>query len=508
MKPGTWAWLLRNEMRLSWRGVTGSNLAVYVFLGGLLWLFMHWGAWAALPGARGFIEGMRAIPIFAGGVFWLFATLALSQTIMHSVNAFITRGDLDLLLSSPMRQRDIFLVRALAIALSAVLLPAFALLPLAHIGPLRGYPGFLAIYPVLAASALGCAAAGVVIMMALVRLLGARRAKTAGQVLGAFAGAAFFIAFQMPNMLPEGAKAALAQWLRQAVLDGGALGPASPLWWPVRAMYGETIPLLAVVAAGAGSFWLAVNLAYSRFVAGTQETITGGTSAGAAGAAGAPAFRSGVTRVLLLKEWRLILRDMQVLSQALLQLLYLVPMVLIGFKSGPKNVYLVPVLVAASAMLAGNLAWLTLNAEDAPELISSSPVPVKKVLRIKAAAAVLPVLALLLPLAAWWAPRGPGEAATMLLCGLGGMLSAAMINIWNPHRGKRGDLKSRHKTGGPAGFIEMLSTISWIALASLIANKPDWAPGAVLFIGIALLSGWYSGGAARAETWGAARQTA
>lgn len=508
MRPGTWPWLLKNEMRLSWRGVSRGHLAVYAGIGGLLWAFMHWGAWVALPGARGFIEGMRTIPFFAGGIFWLFTSLALSQTIMHSVNAFITRGDLDLLLSSPLRQRDIFLVRALGIALSAALLPGFALLPLAHVGPLRGYPGFLGIYPVVASTALACAACGIIIMITLVRLLGARRARTAGQIFGAVAGVLFFLAFHLPSALPAAARAAFAQWLRNSLLDGGLFGPSSPLWWPVRAIYGEPLPLLAVLAAGTGLFWLAVTTAYGRFVAGTQESVSGDSAAAAAEHAGMPVFSSGLTRVLLLKEWRMILRDMQVISQTLLQLLYLLPIIFIGFKSGTKNAYILPAAVAASAMLAGGLAWLTVNAEDAPELISSSPVPAKRILWIKAAAAVIPALALLLPLAAWWVSHGSLDSVKLLFFGGGAMLSAALIQVWSPSPGKRGDMKNRMKTGGPAGFIELLSTLSWTGLAFLIGYEPQWAFVPAVLIGVALLAAWHAGRFAREKTWGLARQAA
>lgn len=502
LQPGSWPWLLRHELRLSWRGVNGGQIRLIAGFCALLWAAMHWGAWTALPAMGKFIGGMREVPIFSGGLFWLFATLSLSQTTAHAVNAFITRGDLDLLLTSPLPQRNIFLVRALAIAFSAVLLPAFALLPLANIGPLRGYPGFLAIYPALAASALGCAAAGILLTMTLVRLFGARRARTAGQVFAAVIGAAFFLAFQIPNMLPAAQKKLLAERLKAAVLEGGLLAPDSALWWPVRAMYGEALPLLALVLAGALGFWLVVNLTYRRFVTGTQEPLAGGRAAGR-GASGA-AFSSGLARVLLLKEWRLILRDMQLISQALLQLLYLLPMVFAGFRHGPENPFLVPVIVAAAAMLAGNLAWITVNAEDAPELVATAPVPLRSVLAIKAAAAVLPVLAILLPLAAWWTLRGPAAAAALLGCGLGGMLSAALIQVWSPKQGRRADLKNRLRAGGPAGFIELFSTVSWIAMAVFLDGRQAWLPAAAAGAALALLTAWYGGRAAREEAWGGA----
>lgn len=499
--PGSWPWLLEHEMRLSWRGVSGSHLKVIALGGGLLWLFMHWGAWVALPGGYKVLQGMMQAPLFLGGLYWLFVSLLVSQTMVHAVNALIVRGDLDLLLSSPLPQRAIFLVRGLSIALSAALLPAFAVLPLAHAGLLRGYPEFMALYPLVISTGLGCAAVGIFLTMTLVRLLGARRARTASQVFAAFIGVIFFLAFQLPNVLPAGTKKVIAGWLKSQMLDAGIFGAGSPLWWPARAMFGEALPLLVVVAAGAGGFWLAINLTYRRFITGTQETITGGR-ASAAGNRSGRVFRSGLVRVLLLKEWKLIMRDMQVLSQSLLQLLYLIPLVFIGLRSGPQNMVIIPALVAAAAMLVGNLAWITINAEDAPELVATAPVSVSKVLLIKAAAAVLPVLAILLPLAAWWAPRGPFAAATLLLCGAGGMVSAALIQIWSPYAGNRSDLKNRHKQGGPAGLIELLSTMGWIGMAVCVGGYLNYLPAAIATCCVALIAAWSSGRAAREKVWG------
>lgn len=501
-KPGTRLWLLDHEMRLSWRGVSGSHFWLIAGGGGLLWLFMHWGAWVALPGGYKVLQGMMQVPLFLGGLYWLFVSLLVSQTMVHAVNALIVRGDLDLLLSSPLSQGSIFLVRGLSIALSAALLPAFAVLPLAHAGLLRGYPEFMALYPLVISTGLGCAAVGILLTMTLVRLLGARRARTAGQIFAAFVGVIFFLAFQLPNALPAGTKKAIGDWLKSQVLDAGVFGAGSPLWWPARAMFGEALPLLAVTVIGAGGFWLAISLTYRRFITGTQETITGGRASAAADSRAGRVFRSGLVRVLLLKEWKLILRDMQVISQSLLQLLYLIPLVFIGLKSGPKNMVIIPAIVGAAAMLAGNLAWITINAEDAPALVATAPVPISKVLGIKAAAAVLPVLAVLLPLAAWWAPRGPLAAATLLLCGAGGMVSAALIQIWSPRPGKRGDLKNRQKQGGPAGFIELLSTIGWIGIAVCVGGYRTWLPAAIATCGVALIAAWAAGEGARKEVWG------
>jgi ABC-2 type transport system permease protein len=503
LEPGSWPWLLGNELRLTWRGIGGGHFWFLTAAGGLLWFFMHWGAWVVMPGAPKFLQVLFQMPIMAGGLYWLFFSLLVSQTMANTVTALIERGDLDLLLSSPLPQRAIFLVRGLSIALGAALLPAFALLPLAHAGLFRGVPGLMAVYPVVLSTALGCTAAGMLLVMTLLRLLGARRAKTAAQIMAAVIGGAFFLLFQLPNFLPAGTKKAFAAWLHTGMQNKGLFGPDSAVWWPIHAMAGEPLPLLAVMAVGIGGFFLAVNLTYRRFITGTQETVTGGRASSAAvKGSGRPVFRAGLVRVLLLKEWKLVLRDMQVISQSLLQLLYLIPLLLLGFSGGVPNQFLVPGLVAATAMLAGNLAWITINAEDAPELVATAPVPVAKVLRIKAAAAALPVLAALLPLAVWWAGRAPWAAARLLLCGAGGIVCASLIQIWNPHAANRRDLKNRMKQGGAAGYIELLSTVGWVGIAACAGEYWRWLPLAAGITAAAVLAAWHLGRAAREEAWG------
>ncbi|MCX5793027.1 MAG: hypothetical protein NTY45_12555 [Elusimicrobia bacterium] len=497
-EPGSWPWLLRHELRVSWRGVGGSHNGLIAGCAALLWACMHWGAWVALPVSYGYLLKSLQFPLIPGGLFWVLISLTVSQTMMHTVNALITRGDMDLLLSSPLSQRSIFMVRGISIAVSACILPAFALSPVANVGLLRGMPGLAAIYPVLISAALGCAAAGMFLTMTLWRLLGARRARTAAQVFAAFIGAGFFLVCQAPNLLSQETRLALAVWLKAGLQPGGWLGAGSPLWWPVHAMFGEPLPLLAVMAAGIGGFWLVVNLTYRRFITGTQEAVTGGSAAVKTDAVNSgPAFRSGLTRILIFKEWKLIARDMQVISQTLIQVLYLVPLFFICIRSGPENWRLLPPLVACAAMLAGNVAWLTINAEDAPDLVATAPVSLPRVLWIKAAAAVLPVLAALLPLAAWWAVRDPLRAAELLLCGTGAMLSAAAIQVWNLRPASRGDMKKRMKKGDVVGYIELLSTMGWAGIVVCVNGYRGYLPAAAAVVAVSLLSAWQLGRAAR-----------
>lgn len=500
MIAGSPGWLLRHELRLAWRTTGGGRMWLLLLFGGALWAAVHFAAWGMLSALNRVPGGevpAQAIAI-AGGVFWLFASIMVSQTVAHAVAALFDRGDLDLLLASPIPQRTVFLVRGIGIALGACLLPVLLMFPFAHAGVVVGRWGLLGIYPVMLALALGCAAVGMALTMSLVALLGARRAKTVAQIMAALIGAGFFLLSQVQNMLSGSARAALSDWLRHEIQPGGWLGPDSVLWWPVRAMLGEVLPIVCMLALGVGSFWFVVNLTYRRFVAGTQESVAGGKTRSRQ-SSGPVAFTSGAMRLILFKEWKLLARDPQIISQTLLQVLYLIPLVFLGLRGDRTSFMLIPGLVMITAMLAGNLAWLTIAAEDAPELVGTSPVPIARIRWIKALAAMLPVAAVLLPLALWWLLRDPFGALTLVVCCGGGMLSACVVQIWNPRRGNRRDMKQRYKQSKLMNILEAFGSMGWAAVAFCFSGYWLWLPLALAVAASAPIAAWLLGRRVRAE---------
>ena len=155
-------------------------------------------------------EMSGAVFVLVGATLWFLFTLMLSQAITRSVGVFFERGDLDLLLASPIAPRNVFLVRGVGVAISVVAFYAFALTPFAHAGIVAGDLALLALYPALAALALLATAAGMALTIALVRLLGARRARVTAQVFGALVGAAVFLGLQLGNLV---APARITRWV-------------------------------------------------------------------------------------------------------------------------------------------------------------------------------------------------------------------------------------------------------------------------------------------------------
>ena len=88
--------------------------------------------------------------------------------------------------------------------------------------------------------------------------------------------------------------------------------------------------------------------------------------------------RRSVSRVLRQKEWALLRRDPWLVSQTLMQILYLLPpavLLWVTFRGGNDAfVVLIPVVVMAAGQLAGGLAWLAISGEDAPDLVATAPI--------------------------------------------------------------------------------------------------------------------------------------
>src|SRR5690606_21391438 len=163
------------------------------------------------------------------------------------------------------------------------------------------------------------------------------------------------------------------------------------------------------------------------------------------------AVRGGVMNSIVRKEFRLLLRDPVLLSQIGLQLVYLLPLGFVLLRPGGSfeitEAAFAPALTLLSSAIAGSLVWITVSAEDAPDLIASAPAPARHIDRAKLTAAILPVWALMaIPLAALlareayagvWALGGVAAAST----------SSSLIGLWRRTPGSRRDFVRRRQGG-------------------------------------------------------------
>ena len=173
------------------------------------------------------------------------------------------------------------------------------------------------------------------------------------------------------------------------------------------------------------------------------------------------------------KEWALLRRDPWLISQTLVQILYLLPAAYLLWSSFDGGInaatLLVPVLITASGQFAGGLAWLATSNEDAPELIRSAPIPAMQVLRAKFEAVMggtlmtfSPFLLILMAISLI-----DGFVATIgiLIAGT----AAAAIQYWYRLQAHRGRIRRRQTASRFTTYAEALSSIGWAATAALVA---------------------------------------
>jgi len=182
-------------------------------------------------------------------------------------------------------------------------------------------------------------------------------------------------------------------------------------------------------------------------------------------------FRRSLRAVLIVKELRLIRRDPLLLMQLLQQSIYVLPLCLVlwrqplGAAGRVPWVWLGMILVCGT--LATALAWITIAAEDAPELLAAAPLTRATVVRAKIEAALLPLAPLwLLPLLALWRTH-LWFAVSLAVCAFGCSVSTALLQVHRPP-GKRDAFKSRARGAPGKGFVEMGVILSWILTCTLV----------------------------------------
>lgn len=465
--------LCLHEGRLAWRSLISLiNARTDLRAALILTAFVAVAHALAFPAARWFTPSLagpefspRLVMALAGAVFfWMSA-----QSLFAATRMLFDRGDLVLLLSSPVPSRVILAEKAAAIMASTLGSVAILVVPIANMGVLFFGSAWLAVYPVLFALALIATALGLSIAMALFNAFGPRRARLYANLSGAALGGVFVLGAQVLAILPSETRIALQSWLQRSA--GGEQGLASRIVrLPLDAVSGDLMAIAAMLVLA-----LALSAAAARLMGQSfAEAVIS-----AAGAPGetvdssafeplAP-FNGGVANNLRLKEWRLLLRDPGLFAQLALQIIYTLPIAVILVRSQvmPTAVAMVPVIVMIAAQVAGSIAWLTVSGEDAPELIASAPVSKSAVERAKLSAVALPVLVLLaLPLLALSLISLRCAGLALAFSAMAGT-TTALVNFWHPMPGNRRGMLRRHSQSKLVGFIEHALAGLWTVAAVL-----------------------------------------
>ena len=472
-------WFARHELRLAMREVMWmlsagkprrQKMALVLLL--VLAAFLHFVAWAIVaPYAKVTFPPDRTTLVVITGSAFLGWTVMISQAMESVTRAFYTRADLDLLLSSPAPTRLIFVLRVGAIGITTSLLALILIGPFINALAYAGGIHWLSAYGVLFAMSATAAALAVGMTILLFRTIGPRRTRFVAQVVAAIVGAVFVIGVQAISIFAYGSLSRFDA-LHSSLVMQHMPDLDSPFWLPARAAMGDIPALILVMGLGFSFFALAVSVASRRF--GEFAVAAAGAGAGNVRQRAKRKFRGGsATAALRRKEWTLLIRDPWLVSQSMMQILYLIPPALLLWRNyGSDNgnlVVLAPVLVMASGQLAGGLAWLAISGEDAPDLVSTAPIKTHAVIRAKTEAVIGSVAIVLAPIVAAIATASLWIAFVTSVGIVVAAASSTTIQLFFRAQAKRSNFRRRQTSSRIATFAEAFSSIGWAAAAGLTA---------------------------------------
>ncbi|WP_375412916.1 permease [uncultured Bradyrhizobium sp.] len=479
------AWFARHEIRLAWREWMAMMTAGRRFrkrstaIGLMVCVaIMHLPVYAVIGRFADLQEPLDkpTLIVITACVFlaWL---LMLSQAIESVTRAFYARADLDLIMSSPTALSNVFSVRIAAIALTVIAMALVLSMPFVNILVLCGGVRWFAAYGVVVAIGFTATALAIAVTVALFRSIGPGRTRLAAQIVAAVTGAGFVIALQIAAILSTGTLSRFAVLTSDAA---AAFAPDldSPTWWPARAMLGDGEALLALLAAGLILFGAAMAIYSPRFA--DYVIRASAIAAPAHRGRGAKPFRAGSRQqALRRKEFVLLRRDPWLVSQTLMQLLYLVPPALMLWQSFSDNstgiLVITPVIVMAAGQLAGGLAWLAICGEDAADLVATAPLPALLVTRAKIEVVLIGIGTIFAPLIIALVFASPLQAAVTAVATAIAAASATAIQLWFRVRARRSQFRRRQTASRLATFAEAFSSIGWAATAALALALPLFA---------------------------------
>jgi ABC-2 type transport system permease protein len=476
------SWFARHELRLAWREwlamMTGGRrrrtraavIGLVIFAA-----IMHLPAWAVIGRFADLAAPLdKTSSIVLTSTIFLAWALMLSQAIESVTRVIYARADLDLIMSSPAKLENVFSIRIAAIALTVTGMALVLSTPFIDVLAFFGGARWLCAFGVVAAIGLSATAFAISITIALFRLIGPARTRLIAQIISAIIGAGFVIALQIAAIMSYGTLS------RFAVLTSDAAAALAPeadsiVWWPARAVLGDGMILVLLLATSITLLGVIMAIFSPRF-ADTAASASAQAAQRRAGR-GKTAFRGGSRQhALRRKEFLLLKRDPWLMSQTLMQLLYLVPPALFLWRSFSDSstaiVLITPVIVMAAGQLAGGLAWLTICGEDAADLVATAPLQPAQVIRAKIEVVLIVIGVVFAPLIGALAFVAPPQAVVTAAGVALGTGSATAIQLWFRVQARRSQFRRRQTSSRLATIAEALSSIGWAATAALVLTLP------------------------------------
>jgi len=498
-RPGA-LWLLRHELRLGLRGLSGGSPygPILIAVGAVVWTMISWVFAAPIakilpplpfPPSTGLLTALLVISAGLAAS----ACLMLSQAITITVSQIYTRNDLSLLFSSPVKPWTVLVVRATSIAMQVcqtyVLLagPAIVCLAVSH------SPVWL--FALVCIILLGVMSTGVglLIVLWLFRTIGPKLTKTMAQIFSVIIGASIFLAFQAYNI---GRSFDLLELPKRA---SSIIKDPDVLWLlPARAVLGEGTSLLLLALVSGAIFLVGVFLFSRHFVSDVASALSVGAVRKSRPGPTQP-MMTNLTSTIFWKEVKLLRRDPLLITAVGMQLafmaVYLVPLLFaLTTLGGPdaehiRYAALASGLTLFSANLAFSLTWISVSAEDCPDLIASAPVRSRDIDMAKARAALAPIVIVFTPLITGLVILSPTAGVCAGLGCTAATLSAVIIQLWRRTPARRSDF--RKTSGSPnltATLGQFLVTSCLSGAVAVAASGLPWLAIPLLLVGAAVLA--------------------
>jgi ABC-2 type transport system permease protein len=146
-------------------------------------------------------------------------------------------------------------------------------------------------------------------------------------------------------------------------------------------------------------------------------------------------------------------------------------------------------MVMAASHLGGNLAWLSISGEDAPDLVATAPISARQIIWAKIEAVMGVIAFIFVPLVVALAFASVRPA---LVAGAGVLIAAAsamLIQFCFRTQSRRSQFRHRHVSASRiATFAEAVSSIAW-ALSSALAAAGMWLALIPALTAIGILGG-------------------
>ncbi len=493
LPAGSLPWLVWQDLRVTIRAWGFGKSRLWAL--GLYALFI-----ALLHGGAGIVlwamfKSPKPMPIeklleFSGVLLLSLEFFMLMAALLATFRLILAGRELSLHLSSPLPFSRIMAMRTMSLIVSTWAISILLVTPVANMGALLGRPIFLLAYPVTVMLAMVTVAIALTVMALAVRLFGLVHARRVLQVVQAGVPLLFVLGSLVgrdpadPQPSPEDLKLAgngLSNWSGVLRLPALALtGDGEAL---VTMFLLATLSLIAAARFATPAVLLAVRSPDQA--APKQQRASKHLR-----------FDTRLFRVVMLKEWRTILRDARLAIALAAQ-----PLLIVAFFYGNlfSGEYKLAAAVAATTFFAAQLSQyisnLMISAEESPALLGGAPQTRSRLIAYKCIAALAPVLVMMVLAAIWAGSQDAWTGLVCLICGFGAGFCACAIEVARPYPVNRRSfvqVAAAKRNRDPLDIISVLAMqFGWTAAAWFLAIGSLWGAGIVLLVLLVPFFEWW-----------------